>query len=218
MRTAASGTSGTGVGLLLAAAVLAAAGPPAARPADVWAAGTSCERQEGRTVVANRAVRVYRRATSQLGRRTYACFGRSGKVTPLGDLDSLTASTGVSRVTLSGRFLAYSMSTAAGPDVVDRTVVRMDVATGRRDLLDPAAGLDAELTTRPHVAVARDGTVAWISPLSGPTFAVYIARGRAASLVDQGPDIEPTSLALAPGYAYWTRGGVAKSVALRRRE
>ena len=194
--------------ILLALLAAALAFTVAAAPAS--ARTSNCQRAGTKTLEADTHVRVFYRG-SRAANRKYACFVRTGRVTPLGAWDADLDDAGIANlVAVSGSFVAYHDLECAprDGDCSESQVRVLNARTGaiRRS---PKAGPGAAGIA--GLAVRSNGQSAYLREFSGGIRRLHLMTGSATRTVDESADIEPFSLAFAGRILYWTRGGAAQS-------
>lgn len=183
---------------MLAVAVCAAATLVAAEPA----AAAGCDLRGYRTVVEGSPVDVVRSARERAQSATYlACYGRRGRPLVLGDEygDPGPALTGV---TVNGRFVAVRLEACDRDGACESSVQVSDVRARRQELYRTDGIRNLLLTAR--------GTVVAIAQYQGELSVITGSRGT-ETIVAQGTDIEPGSLAVAATRIYWIQGGEART-------
>lgn len=120
-------------------------------------------------------------------------------------------------------YLGYALR-IVGSDTVDGwRVVRLNVRTGRKEEFAPAvpggAGQYPFHDGVLKVLVTPRGSLAWISlgEITDPTHYKVVALSAGAStprLIASETTIEPESLAVSPGYLYWSQAGAPHSAPL----
>jgi hypothetical protein len=138
---------------------------------------------------------------------------------------------GIDHETLAGSVVAYQQVSVGKTVAIFRVIVR-DLRNGRvlhrlptGTLIGPESKEPESLVGVGHVValvVKSDGAVAWIvengqTQCGGPKIYCYEVHAVDASgerLLASGPEIEPSSLALAGSTLYWTQGGKPSSAVL----
>lgn len=197
--------------LLVMASIAAVAAAPAEARSRV-----SCH--SGRTVQANAKMRVF-----WVGHRLYACSTRARKALLLYEesvpcpADSSSGCDAVDHIRLAARYVAVAWelqqrdgtsSAAVVFDVVARKRVRARY-TPQRDSWSYWI-TDMELTTRGGLGLIEAAQHAGVYPMPA-SYEVRKRDAKGSAVLDSGPDIDPSSLALSAGTLYWTRGGNAHS-------
>jgi hypothetical protein len=202
--------------LSLAGLVLVASGPGAG-------ASTSAPRADCRTAAttidAGPGGRVYFRRTRDPD-RVYLCSYRSGRRTAIGWDDCFNAN-GVLLVRFTRRFVALGLW-SCGPGGTSAAVELRRTRDGRRvrRILRPAGDDPAELEVLTDLVVRGDGAIAWIVELrdsadADPRYQLRTSvAGSTGTLIAEGTDIQPHSLALAGSTIYWTQAGTPRSASL----
>ena len=186
-------------------ASLAVAGPGVAT-----AKRRSCAKRGTETVVANRYARVFvahRRGDSD--QEYYGCVYGQRRDTFLAD--DYAPGPGTVRTggffQLAGRIAGFAQRDC-GFDYCDFTARSVDLAKRRR--LRKASGIDLY-----YLSITRSGSLALLNKPSYPwettTYAVRKVEKSGSTLLDEGPDIDPGSLALGSHWVYWRRAGVARA-------
>lgn len=177
----------------------------------------TCERADGKTIVANTLARAFVRSE-----RLYACATRSRRMLTLGDYlpfcDSASGCSGAGKLNLAGRYLAYEQLDATR-DAGSSAVYIVDTRRARvRRVWREGDAASMEYTSVAGLVATQRGGVAWIA-LSGQTGVpgktktrVFRANaGARPEVLDQvqGLDIELDSLALSEGQrsVYWINSG-----------
>jgi hypothetical protein len=170
----------------------------------------------------------------------YGCVfstGTTHRLTPFTDFDNTFAN-----LTLAGRYAAFSWDVEEGAgSTTNHTLYVYDLKTGRveRQVGDVAPGdpQGADSSTPVYaIVLKRNASVAWTASFMRKTgeepvpgghrdiietiHQVHKIENEAADVrtkVDEGTDIEPDSLALSSSHrkVFWSRGGAARSDALR---
>jgi hypothetical protein len=164
-------------------------------------------------------VRVYRGCVH--GGRRELVLGEFGR-----PCSSSGCGTSIASPVLGGTIVAFERSTLIEPlngeGAGEYFVVVRDLRTGRT-LHQLATGPGRAPKPRykgsgptTAIVVKPDGAVAWIvdSGIEGSAFEVHAFDKSGSRLLAVGPDIAPTSLALAGSTLYWTQGGTAHSTTL----
>jgi hypothetical protein len=172
----------------------------------------------GRTIDAGPGGRVFYRRTRDPD-RVYLCSYRTGRRTPIGWDDCFNAAE-VQLTRFSRRFLAvdtFSCGPGGTASALDLRRTR-DGRRVRRVAAAPSApGSLADVT---DLVLRGNGTMAWIverrdSPTAPPRYELRRSgSGASSSVLAQGVDIAPGSLALAGSTLYWTQAGTAHSAPL----
>ena len=198
------------LGLLLLA--VGAAGSAAA-PGRAAGCATS-----GRTIDAGPGGRVFYRRTRDPD-RVYLCSYGTGRRTPIGWDDCFNAAE-VQLTRFSRRFLAVD-ALSCGPGGTASTLDLRRTRDGRRIRRVAAApSMAGSLADVTDLVLRGDGTMAWIvelrdSPTSPPRYELRrSASGSSSSVLAQGSDLAPGSLALAGSTLYWTQAGTPRSAPL----
>jgi hypothetical protein len=174
--------------------------------------------RSGRTVQANAKARVF-----WVGHRLYACASRARKPLLLYEesvpcpADSSSGCDAVDGVRLASRYVAVAWevqqrdgtsSAAVVFDVIARKRVRARYTPQQSGWSYGIA--DLEVTTHGGLGVIEVAQYAGLYP-TPPTYEVRKQDANGSAVLDSGPDIDPSSLALSTGTLYWTRGGEAHS-------
>jgi hypothetical protein len=114
-------------------------------------------------------------------------------------------------LTLTRRYLAYT-SQISDTEVITREIIVLDLRTGteRASLAHAPATSPTRSDLVTDLVVSSAGQVAWIYRNVTPTGTVYEVHV-GGSMVDQGPTIQPGSLAIAATTAYWQRDAAAQA-------
>jgi hypothetical protein len=203
-----------GASLALLGAVACSAAPVARAERRVQL----CARYRCRTLARNRQVTVIRatsrhRASEVLRQRSYAELQPRGRPQPLGDSEEGPI---LWRVAVGGAYVAYSLSfTRATDPTTTWKVGRLNALSGRREIIDAELGEEGpRYLPSPGITaliVTPSGLIAWI--LAGPRsderdYRVFevAPTSKLPTLLAEGSDIDPRSLAAAGRYVYWTQG------------
>jgi len=129
----------------------------------------------------------------------------------------------VSEAKVAGQYAAFRISGLAQgkydePQLTEK-VERIDVETGLRTFT-PAFNVSyGGGPRRLYFAVTSEGTVAWAFAETldthESTVDVLVANSKITSTVAHGPNVEPASLALIPGHAYWLEAGLPRTFSTR---
>jgi hypothetical protein len=152
---------------------------------------------------------------------SFARLRGSERLVALGDeLPGPTVGIRLRAVTLAGETAAYAL-TVQGEEPPDLwRVYRLNAHTGRREKF--AAGPNGE-TAYPtlgggvfQLAALKDGTIAWTvgGEVNNPAAREVMELapdGKQPVVVAEDPGLEPKSLAITPGYLYWSASGTAHS-------
>jgi hypothetical protein len=202
--------------LLTLVLAVAACGSSSAEPAPSHA-GTSCGPAAARTLAADRAGRVYRRAGT-----VYACSSQTGRIVTLGQSTSCLRAPRVSAVALAGTLVAYGSQTCGVDTGAGALLVRRLSDGGQLHRLAAVSAPAGPESYRSVVSVVLrpNGSVAWIgsadSVISHRTrFEVHALSGGAERRLDQGTRIEAHSLRLHGSRLMWSDDGQARSATLR---
>jgi hypothetical protein len=201
--------------------------PPAAS-----ARTAACSSSGSTAVYASKSARVFtKRAIVKPRyrvRRYYGCayrYNRKFRLATVGEPGVFE--TAVTQIRLAGRFVAHA-SFYEGPAGGTYAVVRVrDLRSGVQTVnIQAGAPLQpGEPDTSDQQARIRDlelrpnGSVAAITGTNDPATGVPIYRvikrdPAGTAVLDSGPDIDPTSLALSGGILYWTKAGQPHSATL----
>jgi hypothetical protein len=191
-------------------------------PAQAAKRGPGCHPRGAKTAARTAKVRVF-----WVRKRLYACRSGNDRAFFIGELDDpcpASSSVGcdaVEDIRIAGRYVAVvwyveQRDRSAGSvhvvDMAQRKRVRTWSTPNAVDRFGEIT--DIELTSRGSLAliVASYRTV----PLATSTYEVRTLGTDREALLDEGPDIDPWSLARARnGALYWTNGGSARSATLR---
>ena len=172
----------------------------------------------GRTIDAGPGGRVFYRRTRDPD-RVYLCSYATGRRTPIGWDDCFNAAE-VQLTRFSRRFLAAD-TFSCGPGGTASTLDLRRTRDGRRVRRVAAApSAPGSLADVTDLVLRGDGTMAWIVELRDSAAAPprYELRssgsGASSSVLAQGVDIAPGSLALAGSTLYWTQAGAPQSAPL----
>jgi hypothetical protein len=201
------------------ALTLAASDAAAAAPG--LASGRPDCHLSGTTIDAGPGGRVFFRPTREID-RVFLCSYRTGRRTPLGTDDCFN-SIEVELTTFSRRLLAVALSSCGSGGSVATLDVRRtrDGRRIRRVRAVPAPPFMPGALIRVTDLVLRDdGALAWIVEIrdtatASPRYQVRTSLGgRASTLLAEGADIAPGSLARARSTLYWTQAGAPRSSTL----
>jgi hypothetical protein len=200
--------------LILAVGLLVAAG--AARGAfDGKGHGSSpngphCARRGSRTLFRDTTVRVYS-FTRETETRTYACLLRTSKRRWL-DTTYEDDASWFSQFQHRGHWLGFLEDWGTKYGNQGSNVTAINMRTGER------AGTSSEFTITYGIGLTSRGSLAWLDvPYDHPSeYSVHkiTAGARESVLLDSGPDIDSTSLAVAGTHVYWIRGGLTKTASM----
>jgi hypothetical protein len=172
----------------------------------------------GRTIDAGPGGRVFYRRTRDPD-RVYLCSYGTGRRTPIGWDDCFNAAE-VQLTRFSRRFLAVD-TFSCGPGGTASTLDLRRMRDGRRIRRVAAApSAPGSLGDVTDLVLRGDGAMAWIVELrDSPTSPLrYELRrsesGSSSSVLAQGGDLAPGSLALAGSTLYWTQAGTPRSAPL----
>lgn len=184
---------------------LAPGGTAEARPSDCYRSGTT-------TLDAGKSVRVFYRGSIAANRK-YACFLKTGRVSPLGRWDADLDAAGIANlVAVSGSFVAYHDLECDGRDG-DCAQSEVRVLNARTGALkrSPRAGRGAAGIA--GLVVRSNGHAAYLREYADGSRQLHLMTGSSDRVVETGPDIEPFSLAFAGRILYWMRAGAPQSLA-----
>jgi hypothetical protein len=176
-------------------------------------------RTAGRTIDAGPGGRVFYRLTGNPD-RVYLCSYGTGRRTPIGWDDCFNAAE-VQLTRFSRRFLAAD-TFSCGPGGTASTLYLRRTRDGRRvrRVAAAAPSVPGSLADVTDLVLRGDGTMAWIvelrdSPAASPRYELRSSgSGASSSVLAQGVDIAPGSLALAGSTLYWTQAGAPQSAPL----
>lgn len=198
------------VGLLVVA--LSADGPEAANgaPGDCRTAGS--------TIDAGASARVFTRPTSEID-RIFICSFRTGRRTQIGTDDCLN-SIQVDRVRFTRHLVAvdlFSCGPGGAVSTLDVRRARDGVRIRRVPAVPASPFMPGAIINATDLVLRRDGALAWIveirdTPSAPPRYQVRgSANGTASTLLAEGADVSPGSLAQGRSVLYWTQAGVPRS-------
>jgi hypothetical protein len=175
----------------------------------------------GTTIDAGPGGRVFIRATREID-RVLLCSYRTGRRTPLGTDDCFN-SIEVELTRFSRRLLAVGLL-SCGPGGSVATLDVRRTRNGRRirrvRAVPAPPFLPGALMRLTDLVLRGDGALAWIvetrdTATAPPRYQVRTSLGGSEStLLAEGADIAPGSLALARSTLYWTQAGAPRSSAL----
>lgn len=188
-----------------------------------------CPGAGGKTVVRTSEVRIFTRVSPYFREPDnpdyYGCIYRRKKAFRVSLIDSYGVVVEEDLIRLAGRYVALvqDIGSAGDCDTGDEVVVR-DLATGRAVYLGPR-GLNGDvrdMTVKPNgVTAFTYETFPGVGPLPPDEQARRLTQIRVASsksdiVVDQGPDIDPTSLELSAesGSVTYLKAGERRSASL----
>jgi len=186
-----------------------------------------CPPPGAHVLAGDRLVRVYSTGgPASAGSRTEACLRERGTrmtlIAPSGGRPRLLGRS-LGEIALAGPIVAY-LESQFGVDSGCDSIVVVDVADRRvlRSLPSVACWVDAGFVRGEGVTdllVGPHGSVAWIlqrGTRSAPKTLLVYAAGVTGPvrLLDEGPDIGPTSLSLSRGTLSWRHAGVLRTAAL----
>jgi hypothetical protein len=164
--------------------------------------------------------------TEESKRQIYGCvYGHRGAYSlgtePYREVTKYLSETyfGDRNIVLAGPIVAYEhYSFAEGLGGIRQGVVVEDLrtgvtlrdeATGKRKVPGGEPELEFGIGHTAAIVVKSDGSVAWILETSAQedTYQVHAADMTGSRLLASGPDIDPSSLALAGNTLYWMQGG-----------
>lgn len=174
-----------------------------------------CVPPRARTLAATPSSVVYRSKTGASGGGTFGCLKSLGRNRWLGD--------GRGRERFLGAFALGSDRVAYGltlyentrEDVADQQVRVLNLRTGALLLKVPAVSVADPESPKTRggvhdIAMSGGGSVAWIAAntnTSPPAFELWTSDTHGTRMLDAGPDLLPTSLAVSGARFYWTRAG-----------
>jgi hypothetical protein len=187
-----------------------------------WA-GTStrlCARRHCQLLAATPQIEVLRatgrRPSEAEFEQTYARRRPGGRLVWLGD--QALGGTGGIRVralTLAGPFLAYALRLHGEEPPALWSVERLNVETGRRESFAAGPAGENQFPDQGagvfQTAVSAEGTIVWTvgGQVTAPSVHAVLevaAAAHAPTVLASDTTIQLKSLALAPGYVYWTDG------------
>jgi hypothetical protein len=183
-------------------------------------ARSTCTPRGSKTVAANTKVRVFTfRKSGSDTTRLYACRLRGRKRYLLASAQEQGGTgTAVSLVRVIDRFVAWDAqpfddSERYNPDFqgFPSTVNELDTTTGTRTSRPATTGSPAPSSVTALV-LTGSGSLGWIG--SASTLEVHLYANGGDTVLDTGPDIDPTSLAAAQHELYWMRAGAPRSAPL----
>jgi hypothetical protein len=203
------------LGAALLIVLLAPAGPAWGRKK---APSPPCSARHSKTLLASEQARISRlTGTNADGEPTTyitGCLYRRNKAFTLSS-SSITVGETVAQLRLGGRFVGYWVEGCikASPCGVEVRVV--DLSTGRRTVQASAFSPGMPLFEVTDLELKPNASVAWIAKPDTGGFEVRKsdASGR-NQLLDSGPDIDPSSLAVSASIVYWTKAGAPRSAKL----
>jgi hypothetical protein len=179
-------------------------------------------------IAADPQARVYVAANAYDGAELYGCVNGSRRSYGLGPVAATrttkymeTSYGGTRGVVLAGSFVAYEEIDRPSVGLSHWGVVVRDLRGGRAvrdEPTGPEGKIDAfGIGPTTGLLLTSNGSVAWIVTTILPEEGGYQLRSVGATgnrLLARGPDIRPSSLALAGSTLYWTQGGTPMPTAL----
>ena len=194
-------------------AVCAAISAGGAQVANAAAPNRHCYPAKGGTWEQNDLVRVFYRGSATEA-VLYACNLRTGRITKLGWFGEGGGSTwdSLEYVTVGGRFVAYvDAEYAFDYGFAGSRLVVVDSKTGKTRR-GPVAAIGSAVPG--PVVVRSNGTAAYLAEPSNGMFEVHRFAGGADTVLDAGPGIDRSSLALGGSRVYWIRDGIAHTAVI----
>lgn len=128
---------------------------------------------------------------------------------------------GIFRLRLNGRYLAYAESFSCDKTHGDcrGDVKVVDLRSGRRSSQQGFFAYDTpEQPAEPYVmhdlVLTGTGTAAFIVGAQDDSVEVWLLSPGKRSRLDRAPDIETGSLAISTNWVYWTRAGLPQATRL----
>jgi hypothetical protein len=200
---------------------------------------SSCTAPHSRTVFQTHRIRVYSLPAEQRGFRVrWSCNRLTGRRNPLDDPDSIF-SFPPPAMAAAGNLLAYSVTFEDEANgftqihVID-TTRDPDVHPIRRPALSESAAFGGDANRIGGVVLRPNGAVAWIAcqmkpqavidgkigpdclhPGADDVVAAVPSNKKTRIVLDQGTDIDPTSLRRDGYRVSWVRGGKRKTIRLK---
>ena len=184
-----------------------------------------CGQDGGRTLMANRSVRLYF-ITSPLGNKYVRyCWIRTGRTTDL-EATAGPPTQFLPELRIAGRYLATaSVDFDRKQPIYPGVDLRVAVRDVKRDRCISAFHPDPAYSGRyddgaPGVTdleLSSQGAVAWIAsgaPNRDDHFYVQKADASGRAVLDEGPEIDTRSLAITGRRIFWMSGGVPKTAVL----
>lgn len=193
--------------LLVVLAACATAAAVGALPGAESATRKACP-TDGRTVVANEQVRVFRRVSGPSD-RVYACLVKTGKLRKLGDRGD--GGGGVELVRIARAHVAWDR-TFCGSTVCVGDVRTLDMRTGKLRVADARGDEGSAL----DLDVTNTGAIAWTrGSLTGKDEKrIYKLDAAGEGVLDSGSSVDLHSLATDGRRVYWMSGGAPRSAPL----
>jgi len=218
-RLLAVSTAGLATAALVATAATAQQDAPPLPPASSVRA-PNCSLNGGKTMKANRSVRVFKRTRHGFG-RVYGCRRSADRAFELGYAGECQNSDEIDKVEVAGRRAALGIFECSLTDGWWRVDI-VNLRDGHREFtskpITPAAGDEATDDVLQRIVVTPGGAVAWTAARSvrGVVTAVEVRRRVAATttqsvVVDSGGDIDPDSLRKRGDRIIWTKAGARRS-------
>jgi hypothetical protein len=193
-----------------------------------------CDAHRCTTIAASRNIRVFEATRDCVRGRCkreepeyrveFAAWLPTGKVTELAPkTEERGLEAYVSEAKIAGPYAAFRISGLVQgkydePELPEK-VERIDVETGRRTFTPTVNVSYGGGPRRLYFAVTSDGTVAWAFAETfythESTVDVLVANSKITSTLAHGPNVEPASLALIPGHAYWLEAGIPRTFLTR---
>lgn len=199
------------VGIWVAAAVLVAG--VAAPPAD---ARRSCTLKRAKDVVKTRSAVVVRRSRGSGDDAYYGCLFKRNRLVRLNP-DSSFGSGSVfvdpRPIALVGSFVAFSSSTDSPAGAPSLALEVWNLGKRRQLIYSAITDQDTANDAVLDIALTRRGAVAWIGENLEIRGVFVRPLGRPLAMLDQGKDIDPSSLTLgADAHTLtWTKAGMTTS-------
>lgn len=179
-------------------------------------AAPACGPASARTIAADTPARVYATAGE-----AYGCVRGETRAYLLGTTGDISGVAHIETVRVAGHLVAYGLRTN-GVDTGHVTINLRDLGPGTLIAQRPATtriGIEGFQSIESLVLKA-DGSLAWISTarsIGKPTFVRQLLRldRQGFRVLDSGPDLDATSLALDGSIITWDHGANARSATLR---
>jgi hypothetical protein len=162
----------------------------------------------GRTLAQTVGVRVFTKHVNESD-RVFVCARASRRSLRIGELDPDTPA-GVDSFVIAGSMVGFHRYVCDHGGLCDMNVVVVNAR--KRTTVHKSAAMEGFLRS---LVLAPSGSVAWIRASGlADELSVGVIDASGERLLDQGPGIDPSSLALGTGRLYWLDGGQAQTAQL----
>jgi hypothetical protein len=198
----------------------------ASQAASLRASGRSACRSPGsRTLAEDGAGRIYAVGTDELPSLVFGCLYSTGKARRFrlpAEADGFSIFRIIPLVTLRAPWAAYSWLAVQGKDVLRTGVVVENLRTGKLAHVDPAI---SEIPGRVYgpgeivmMVLKGNGSLAWAAEALGyipPHIQIQSDGVEGHKLLEEGSEVDPTSLSLHGSTLDWLNAGALRSAHLR---